>query len=146
MAHRFARAIPDELEPATLYVSVDFLTTSHLCACGCGAEVVLPLHPTKWRVSFDGATVTMKPSIGSSSLPCRSHYFITAGEVHWADPMTDEDYGAARARDRRDDDHWYRPKATEAAAPRRAASPTVIETPAHDASALERLLRFFRLR
>ena len=146
MAHRFVRAIPDELEPSTLYVSVDFLTTSHLCACGCGAEVALPLHPTKWSVSFDGAAVTMRPSIGSSSLPCRSHYLITSGEVRWADPMTDEDYDAARARDRRDDERWHRRGSTQAAAMAPTPKPPVTDPPVRDGGAMGRVIRFFRRR
>lgn len=107
MLHRFVRAVPEDLEPGTLYVSLDYLTTSHLCACGCGAEVALPLHPTKWSVTFDGATVSMDPSIGSRTLPCRSHYWIDRGRVRWAGRMTDRDFERAMARDRRADAAWH---------------------------------------
>ena len=29
--------MPKELQPGILYVSEEFLTAAHLCACGCGA-------------------------------------------------------------------------------------------------------------
>ena len=105
--HRFVRAVPERLDAGVLYLSLDYVTTSHLCACGCGAEVVLPLHPTKWRMSFDGSTVSMSPSIGSRTLPCRSHYFITNGRIVWAKRMTADEFDGALARDLRDDDRWH---------------------------------------
>lgn len=107
MRHAFVRAVPETLEPETLYVSLDYVTTSHLCACGCGAEVVLPLHPTKWRMTFDGASVSMDPSIGSRTLPCRSHYWIDKGRVRWANRMSDEDFERALERDQRTDKAWH---------------------------------------
>jgi hypothetical protein len=33
---------------------------------------------------FDGRSVSLTPSIGSWSLPCHSHYFLTRGKVRWA--------------------------------------------------------------
>lgn len=107
ISHEFVRTIPDELRPDTLYVSIDYLTTSHLCACGCGAEVVLPLHPTKWRMTFDGAAVSMHPSIGSRTLACRSHYWIDRGRVRWARGMSDDDFARALERDRVADAAWH---------------------------------------
>ena len=107
MRHEFVRAMPDTLKPDTLYVSIDYVTTSHLCACGCGAEVVLPLHPTKWRLTFDGASVSMDPSVGSRTLPCRSHYWIDKGQVRWANRMSDEAFQRALERDQRADRAWH---------------------------------------
>lgn len=107
MRHEFVRVVPETLEPGTLYVSIDYVTTSHLCACGCGAEVVLPLHPTKWRVTFDGASVSMDPSIGSRTLPCRSHYWIDRGQVRWANRMSDDAFQRALERDQRADRAWH---------------------------------------
>jgi hypothetical protein len=107
MRHAFVRAIPEILEEDTLYISTDYVTTSHLCACGCGAEVVLPLHPTKWHFTFDGATVSMAPSIGSRTLPCRSHYLIEQGSIRWANKMTNGDFDRALKRDQLADRQWY---------------------------------------
>lgn len=39
------------------------------------------------------------PSIGNSSFPCRSHYFIIDGGVRWAGTYTDEMIALARERD-----------------------------------------------
>ena len=105
--HAFVQAIPEVLEEDTLYISIDYVTTSHLCACGCGAEVVLPLHPTKWHLTFDGATVSMAPSIGSRTLPCRSHYWIDQGFVRWSNKMSDGDFDRALKRDQLADRQWH---------------------------------------
>ncbi|WP_424971448.1 DUF6527 family protein [Dinoroseobacter sp. S76] len=41
--------------------------------CQCGEKVVLPLHPTAWRLRFNGNTITRWPSLGYRDFPCRSH-------------------------------------------------------------------------
>ena len=84
LSHRFVETIPEQLEARVLYVSMEFRTTMHLCCCGCGVSVVLPLRPTAWRMTFDGDSVTMAPSVGNWSFPCRSHYLIREGRVVWA--------------------------------------------------------------
>jgi hypothetical protein len=78
------RLMPRQLESGFLYVSEEFEVAGHLCACGCGEKVITPLGPAQW--SFDDAEggPTLDPSIGSWQLPCKSHYWITAGEVRWA--------------------------------------------------------------
>lgn len=107
MRHAFVRVIPEVLEQNTLYISIDYVTTSHLCACGCSAEVVLPLHPTKWQLTFNGMTVSMAPSIGSRTLPCRSHYWIDKGRIRWANKMSDSDFELALKRDQLADRQWH---------------------------------------
>jgi hypothetical protein len=42
--------------------------------CGCGKKVVLPLHPTHGKLTYDGETVSLSPSVGNWSFPCESHY------------------------------------------------------------------------
>ncbi len=74
--HSFVQFIPEDVEEGVLYVSIDYATAVHKCACGCGSEVVTPLSPTDWNLTYDGETVSLFPSIGSWSLPCQSHYFI----------------------------------------------------------------------
>lgn len=97
---RFVDAIPERLAPGNLYVSMKYATVVHSCCCGCGEEVVTPLTPTDWRMTFDGENVSMWPSVGSWTLPCRSHYVIEGGEVRWAKPWTQEQIDRERRRDR----------------------------------------------
>ena len=58
----------------------------NLQACGCGKEVVTPIRPNKWTLSFDGESVSLSPSIGSWSLECQSHYFIRKNRIRWVPP------------------------------------------------------------
>lgn len=81
LRHEFVEFIPDELEHGTIYVSMRFATASHLCACGCGNKVVTPIRPTDWKLIFDGKTISLDPSIGNWSFPCKSHYWIRNNEV-----------------------------------------------------------------
>lgn len=97
--HQFVEGAPKTLDPGVLYVSIRHKNVLHLCACGCGFEVVTPLAPHRWQLFFDGETVSLEPSVGNSSLPCRSHYFITNSEVDWHRPMTDKGIAWARKRD-----------------------------------------------
>src|SRR5258708_27374505 len=74
----------------------------HKCCCGCGADVVTPLSPAAWTLSFDGRTVSLHPSIGSWALPCQSHYWIKNNQVVWARRWSAKEIGEARALDRLD--------------------------------------------
>jgi hypothetical protein len=88
LAHRYVEFIPKEIEEGILYISDRFRTASHLCCCGCGQKVVTPLNPAKWRLTDHGTTVSLAPSIGLGTLPCRSHYWIRRSRVDWYEPMT----------------------------------------------------------
>ena len=98
---RFVGEVPEPLEPGFLFVSLEHRSMLHLCACGCGAEVSLPLTPLDWHFTYDGEAISVWPSVGSWSLPCRSHYVIDRGRVRWAADWTDEEVAAGRRRDRR---------------------------------------------
>lgn len=82
--HKFVEHIPANLDKGVLYISIDTDVVIHLCACGCGEEVVTPLGPSEWCFIYDGKTVSLDPSIGNWSYTCKSHYWITNGEVVWA--------------------------------------------------------------
>jgi len=97
--HKFVASIPEQIDPGILYVSLDFATMMHLCACGCGREVVTPLSPNDWRMTYDGRSVSVYPSVGSWSLPCRSHYVIKNGNIRWAGDWTDEQIEKGRNAD-----------------------------------------------
>ena len=94
-------AMPQILEPGVLYVSREFETAHHLCACGCGHKVRTPLSPVEWQVFETPQGGTMHPSIGSWQFPCKSHYLILEGEVVWAGRWSDSQIAAGRARDQR---------------------------------------------
>lgn len=79
--HKFVELIPDVLEQDVLYITLEYATAVHKCACGCGNEVVTPLSPKDWKMIFDGKTVSIYPSIGNWRFPCRSHYWIENNQV-----------------------------------------------------------------
>lgn len=76
-----------------------YATAIHLCACGCGNEVVTPLTPVDWRLSFNGR-VSLPPSVGNWSFPCRSHYWITDEHIHWSSQWDNQRNERNRMRDR----------------------------------------------
>ena len=100
MNHEFVEYVPDVLERNTLYVSMQFATATHLCVCGCGNKVVTPIHPTGWKLEFDGDAVSLRPSIGNWSFRCRSHYWIRDGRAMWAPSMSQNEIERGRQRDR----------------------------------------------
>ena len=91
--------LPSKLGPGVLYHSGRFRTAAHLCACGCGAEVVTPIKPGEWRLQERGGRPTLNPSVGNWNLPCRSHYWITDGRVRWARPWSREEIEEGRKRE-----------------------------------------------
>ena len=100
LEHRFVESFPETLEPGVLYVSLEYGSVAHSCCCGCGEEVVTPLTPTDWNITYDGETVTLHPSVGSWTLACRSHYVIRHNRVIEAPPWSDAEIAAERRRDR----------------------------------------------
>lgn len=87
--HKFVEFIPDVIEEGILFISVDYCTAIHKCMCGCGNEVVTPLSPTDWEITFDGKTISLSPSIGNWSFDCKSHYWISKSRIrlarHWSE-------------------------------------------------------------
>lgn len=88
MKHKFVEFIPSEIEEDTLYISIEYDVAKHKCPCGCGSDIVTSLSPARWSVTYDGETVSLSPSIGNWSHPCKSHYFISHDKVVWAAPMS----------------------------------------------------------
>jgi hypothetical protein len=82
--YQFVDQIPNALEQGILYVSMQREVAVHLCASGCGKEVVTALGAGEWSLLFDGA-VTLRPSIGNEDYDCGSHYWITRGQIIWVD-------------------------------------------------------------
>lgn len=107
LEHEFVEQIPDDVAEGTLYVCMRYATVVHRCCCGCGNEVVTPLSPTDWKLTFDGETVTLHPSIGNWSFPCQSHYWVRRGKVSWAHWWTPEQIATGRERDHRAKDEAF---------------------------------------
>jgi len=107
--------IPPVLEPGVLYVSEEFDSAVHLCACGCGLKVSTPLGPTDWSVQETTEGPSLTPSVGNWQIPCQSHYWISRGNIEWYGAWSPEaikrgreneaerreEYFAARARARK---------------------------------------------
>lgn len=141
-AYRFVDQLPDELDDGVLYVSIAFSTVAHRCFCGCGEEVVTPLSPTDWRLIFDGESISLEPSIGSWSLPCRSHYWLTDNRVEWAAGWSQQQIDRGRYLDRlHKRDHFHgRSEDSESSRERQPSVDPV--KPSANRSWWERLLRW----
>lgn len=119
----FVDLMPTSLSFGKLYVSIKFATTQHLCACGCGKKVVLPLSPAEWSLLYDGETVSMSPSVGNWEYTCQSHYWIKRNRVHWARRWTPQQIESGRARDISDLETYLKTRA-DAMAPSAASAMT----------------------
>lgn len=118
LTHEFVRFIPPDLADGVLYVSIDYKVAVHRCCSGCGDKVVTPLSPAGWELTFDGASVSLWPSIAGGA--CNSHYVIRRGDVIWARPLSGRHAAAVAQRDLEAAEAWYRgPRVDEGgAAPR----------------------------
>lgn len=95
------RYIPAELRPGILYVSNEFGIAVHLCACGCGSKIRTPLGPTEWSIKETKKGPSLYPSVGNWQEACRSHYWIRAGEIRWAERWSPEQISAGRQNEER---------------------------------------------
>ncbi|MDP3796803.1 MAG: DUF6527 family protein [Polaromonas sp.] len=107
VTHQFVQVVPDKLQEGVLYVSMEYATVIHKCMCGCGKEVATPISPTDWCLTFDGDSISLDPSVGNWSFPCRSHYWIRNNQVLWWDDMPQSLIDAGRARDKRAKTAYY---------------------------------------
>jgi len=108
ITHQFVEFIPDQIEEGILYISIEYCTAIHKCICGCGNEVVTPLSPTDWELTFNGKTVSLSPSIGNWSFECKSHYFITRNQIRQAKPWKDWEIEKGRKEDAADKKKYFR--------------------------------------
>ncbi len=90
---------PSSPEPGIFYYSEDFRSSLHLCACGCGSHVVLPIKPAGWALAHTADGFSLSPSVGNREFECRSHYLLKRGQIIWLPPMSDGEAAASRARD-----------------------------------------------
>jgi len=107
LQHEFVEYIPDHLKEGIIYISVTLAIAAHKCCCGCGSQVITPLSPTDWQLTFDGKSVSLDPSIGNWGFPCQSHYWIKRNRVKWAPRWSRKQIEAGRLQDRREKDRYY---------------------------------------
>lgn len=98
----YVKFIPERLDEGVLYISEQYRTAVHKCCCGCGQEVVTPLSSAEWSVKRNGGRVSLYPSIGNWSYPCRSHYVIRDSRVLEAKALTKRQIQRVKAIDRAD--------------------------------------------
>lgn len=113
LQHKFVEFIPEHIEEGILYISLEYCTAIHKCACGCGNEVVTPISPTDWKLSFNGKSVTLNPSIGNWSFECQSHYWIKSNKIEFASRWTQEKIERGREKDLSLKDKYFEPKVIE---------------------------------
>jgi Family of unknown function (DUF6527) len=107
LKHEFVEYIPDDIKEGTIYISVTFATAVHKCCCGCRNQVITPLSPTDWKLTFDGKFISLDPSIGNWGFPCQSHYWIKHNKVRWAPRWTKKQIEAGRLHDKLTKDKYF---------------------------------------
>lgn len=110
ITYKFVEFIPDKIEEYVLYISIPYCTAIHKCVCGCGNEVVTPLSPTDWELTFDGKTVSLNPSIGNWNFKCKSHYFITRNKIRHARRWKDWEIEKGRKNDVNNKENYFKKK------------------------------------
>jgi hypothetical protein len=98
---------PRVLEEGILYISEQCELAAHKCCCGCGEDVITPLHPARWRLDRHGGRVSLHPSIGNWKFACRSHYWIRSNRVIPSGRMSDEKIAKVIERDRADGEKYF---------------------------------------
>lgn len=107
ITHEFVDKIPESLDEGKLYISIPFATAIHKCFCGCGNEVVTPFSPTDWKLTYDGETVSLSPSIGNWGFPCMSHYWIRNSEVEIARKWNQKEIDYVRNAERKEKEEYF---------------------------------------
>jgi len=122
----YVELMPKVIEEGVLYISKKYGTAVHKCCCGCGQKVVTPLKPTEWSLSVAAGRVTLRPSIGNWSFPCRSHYWIRNNRVAWAGDMSAAEIERGRRLDRVAKQEYFARAGKKQATP---INPSVVNEP-----------------
>lgn len=100
LQHKFVEFIPELIENGIIYISIEYCTAIHKCVCGCGNEVVTPLSPTDWNLTFDGESISLNPSIGNWNFECQSHYWITNSVIRHSFKWKKKEIESGRKKDK----------------------------------------------
>ena len=101
LQYKFVEFMPEKIEEGMLYISVEYCTAIHKCVCGCGNEVVTPISPTDWKLTFDGESISLSPSIGNWNFECRSHYWITNNNILHSKTWSKDEIEDGRKKDKK---------------------------------------------
>lgn len=107
LQHKFVEFIPEKVEEGILYISIEYCTAIHKCVCGCGNEVVTPLSPTDWRLTFNGKDISLHPSIGNWNFECKSHYWIKNNDVYHAESWSKDKIFLGREKDLKNKEEYF---------------------------------------
>ena len=99
LEHEFVEYLPSDVKDGKIYVTMAYATAVHKCCCGCGNKVFTPFTPTDWKLTFDGESVSLSPSVGNWGFSCQSHYWVRSGRVKWSGKWSKEEVEAGRTRD-----------------------------------------------
>jgi hypothetical protein len=110
ISYKFVEFIPELLEEGVLYISIQYCTAIHKCICGCGSEVVTPLSPTDWELTFDGKSISLSPSIGNWNFECKSHYWITKNNIRHSTKWSAKEIENNRKGDAKKKKSYFRKK------------------------------------
>jgi hypothetical protein len=83
-----------QTEKETLYIFEEDMISWHICPCylddkienKCPGRIVRLKMDTNWKFDIEEDIPTIHPSVSNVSLPCKSHYFLTAGELKFLPP------------------------------------------------------------
>lgn len=110
LTHKFVEFIPENIEYGIIYISLQYKSVVHSCVCGCGNRVITPLSPADWKLTFDGISISLYPSIGNWNFNCKSHYWITNNKVTYATRWNNEEIDFGRYKDKKKKKKFYRNK------------------------------------
>lgn len=97
---KFVERVPINIEEGIIYISISVNTAVHLCPCGCKTEIITPIDPKEWSFTYDGETISLKPSVGVWGAECKSHYWIKKNQIKWSRTFTDLEIERVRESER----------------------------------------------
>ena len=104
---RFVKFIPSQLTEGIIYVSYEYNTAIHLCACGCKNKVVTPISPIQWSYTYNGESISLSPSIGNWNFDCKSHYWIRDNQIIWAEKWNTSKISKVQENEQIEIDDYY---------------------------------------
>ena len=82
----FVETMPEKIDDGVLYVSLKYGGLLHLCPCGCGQRIYIPINKDlgqSWSLQQESdGTISLAPSL-QNTCACWSHYFIRHNKVAW---------------------------------------------------------------